>query len=206
MLKLSSSRGIRIDVPVLSVSWSFEDHSVIIQALRIGLIEHEASDTEGVPRWKSSCPDRLAEATGWILRMLLVLQVFSGSIPLCLEYFGIRYSGILSVLKVLRDAVLLVLWLLAVFRHWVLLLLSILGSVSGIHTARCSNTRSISWFYTARYCWLAYYSGYFTRMLRYFRVQYFGYSDYSIYFICLYCGYCLYSRICTAHTSSTRWI
>ena len=34
MLKLSSSRGIRIDVPVLSVSWSFEDHSVITQALR----------------------------------------------------------------------------------------------------------------------------------------------------------------------------
>ena len=34
MLKLSSSRGIRIDVPVLSVSWSFVDHSVIIQALR----------------------------------------------------------------------------------------------------------------------------------------------------------------------------
>ena len=34
MLKLSSSRGIRIDVPVLSVSWSFEDHSVIIQVLR----------------------------------------------------------------------------------------------------------------------------------------------------------------------------
>ena len=34
MLKLSSSRGIRIDVPVLSVSWSFGDHSVIIQALR----------------------------------------------------------------------------------------------------------------------------------------------------------------------------
>ena len=63
MLKLSSSRGIRIDVPVLSVSWSFEDHSVIIKALRIGLIEHEASDTGGVPRWKSSCPDRLAEAT-----------------------------------------------------------------------------------------------------------------------------------------------
>ena len=63
MLKLSSSRGIRIDVPVLSVSWSFEDHSLIIQALRKGLIEHEASDTGGVPRWKSSCPDRLAEAT-----------------------------------------------------------------------------------------------------------------------------------------------
>ena len=34
MLKLSSSRGVSIDVPVLSVSWSFEDHSVIIQALR----------------------------------------------------------------------------------------------------------------------------------------------------------------------------
>ena len=63
--KLSSSRGIRIDAPVLSVSWSFEDHSVIIQALRKGLIEHEASDTGGVPRWKSSCPDRLAEATGY---------------------------------------------------------------------------------------------------------------------------------------------
>ena len=63
MLKLSSSRGVRIDVPVLSVSWSFEDHSVIIQALRKGLIEHEASDTGGVSRWKSSCPDRLAEAT-----------------------------------------------------------------------------------------------------------------------------------------------
>ena len=63
MLKLSSGRGIRIDVPVLSVSWFFEDHSVIIQALRKGLIEHEASDTGGVLRWKSSCPDRLAEAT-----------------------------------------------------------------------------------------------------------------------------------------------
>ena len=63
MLKLSSSRGIRIDVPVLSVSWSYVDHSVIIQALRRGLIEREASDTGGVPGWKSSCPDRLAEAT-----------------------------------------------------------------------------------------------------------------------------------------------
>ena len=31
---LSSSRGIRIDVPVLSVSWSVEEQSVIIQALR----------------------------------------------------------------------------------------------------------------------------------------------------------------------------
>ena len=63
MLKLSSSRGIRIDIPVLSVSWSFEDHSVNIKALRKGLIEHEASDTGGVPRWQSSCLDRLAEAT-----------------------------------------------------------------------------------------------------------------------------------------------
>ena len=67
MLELSSSRGIRIDVPMLSVSWSFEDHSVIKQALRKGLIEHEASDTGGVPRWKSSCPDRLAEATTCLL-------------------------------------------------------------------------------------------------------------------------------------------
>ena len=38
---------------------------MIIQALRKGLIEREASDTGGVPRWKSSCPDRLAEATGF---------------------------------------------------------------------------------------------------------------------------------------------
>ena len=72
MLKLSSSRGIRIDVPVLSVLWSFEDHSVIIQALRKGLIEHEASDTGGVPRWMSSCPDRLAEAT--VLKTCFVHQ------------------------------------------------------------------------------------------------------------------------------------
>ena len=49
MLKLSSSKGIRIDVPVLSVSWSVEDHSVNIQALKKRLIEHEASDTGGVP-------------------------------------------------------------------------------------------------------------------------------------------------------------
>ena len=34
MLNLSSSRGIRIDVPVLSVSWSVVDHSVIIQGLK----------------------------------------------------------------------------------------------------------------------------------------------------------------------------
>ena len=63
MLKLSSSRGFRIDVPVLSVSWSAVDHTVIIQALKKGLIERDASDTEGVPRWKFSGPDRLADAT-----------------------------------------------------------------------------------------------------------------------------------------------
>ena len=63
MLKLSSSRGIRIDVPVTSVSWCVVDHSVIIQAIKKGLIAQEASDTGGVPRRKSSCPDRLAEAT-----------------------------------------------------------------------------------------------------------------------------------------------
>ena len=63
MLELSSSKGIRIDVPVLSVSLSVEDHSANIQALKKGLIEHEASDAGGVPRWKSSCRDRLAEAT-----------------------------------------------------------------------------------------------------------------------------------------------
>ena len=45
MLKLSSSRVIRIDVPVLPVSWSFVDHSVIIQALMKDVIEHEAMDT-----------------------------------------------------------------------------------------------------------------------------------------------------------------
>ena len=48
---------------MLSVLWSFVDHSVIIQALRKGLIDREASGTGRVPRWKSSCPDRLAEAT-----------------------------------------------------------------------------------------------------------------------------------------------
>ena len=63
MLKLSSSRGIRIDVPVLSVSWSAVDDTVIIQALKKGLNEREASNTGGVPRWTSSGPDRLADAT-----------------------------------------------------------------------------------------------------------------------------------------------
>ena len=76
-----------IDVPVLSVSWSFEDHSVITQALRKGLIEHEASDTGGVPRWKSSCPDRLAEATA--LRSL--------------RYFILAVRSVHNVVWVLRD-------------------------------------------------------------------------------------------------------
>ena len=81
MLNLSSSKGIRIDVSVLSVSRSVEDHSVIIQALRKELIEREASDTGGVPRWKSTCPDRLAEAT--ILRKGLIEREASdtGGVP-----------------------------------------------------------------------------------------------------------------------------
>ena len=49
----------------MSVSWSVVDHSVIMQALKKGLIEHEASNTRGAPRWKSFCPDRLAEATDY---------------------------------------------------------------------------------------------------------------------------------------------
>ena len=59
---------------MLSVSWSFEDHSVNIKALRKGLIEHETSDTGGVPRWKSSCPDRLAEAPAHFSRPCPVLS------------------------------------------------------------------------------------------------------------------------------------
>ena len=79
MLMLSSSGGIRIDVLVLSVLWSVVDHSVILQTLKKGLIEHEASDTGGVPRWKSSCPDRLVEAT--ISRFLgTLLEEFGGGI------------------------------------------------------------------------------------------------------------------------------
>ena len=58
----------------------FEDHSVIIQALRKGLIEHEASDTGGVPRWKSSCPDRLAEATNITIIVGTLLEEFGGGV------------------------------------------------------------------------------------------------------------------------------
>ena len=79
-------------------------------------------------------------------------------------------------------------------------------TISGFHTGRCSNTRSISGFCTATYCWLEYYSEYSAWMLKYFGVQYPGYSEYSKYFRCLYCGYCLYSRICTARAPSTRSI
>ena len=77
MSKLSSSKGIRIDVPVLSVSWSVEDHSVIAPAIKKGLIEHEASDTGGVPRWKSSCSDRLTQAT---ISLGTLLEEFGGGI------------------------------------------------------------------------------------------------------------------------------
>ena len=42
---------------------SVVDHSAIKQAPKKGLIGHGASDTGRVPRWKSSSPDRLAEAT-----------------------------------------------------------------------------------------------------------------------------------------------
>ena len=62
-MKLSSSRGIRIDVTVLCVSRSVVDHPVILQALIKRLIEREDCHTGGVPRWKCSCPDRLAQAT-----------------------------------------------------------------------------------------------------------------------------------------------
>ena len=105
MLKLSSSRGIRTDVPVLSVSWSFVDHSVIIQAQKKGLIEHEASDTGGVPRWKSSCPDRLAEATApsalrHYKRIHYLVVLFCGC------DIGTFYQGMLSTtsLQVIRYA------------------------------------------------------------------------------------------------------
>ena len=48
-------------------------------------------------------------------------------ILLYLKYFGVRYSGILSVLEVFKDPVLLILWVLAVFRRFVLPILAILG-------------------------------------------------------------------------------
>ena len=51
MMMLNSSKGIRIDVTVLSVSRSVVDHPVIIQALKKRLTQREDSDTGGVPRW-----------------------------------------------------------------------------------------------------------------------------------------------------------
>ena len=66
---------------MLSVSWSVEDHSVNIQALKKGLIEHEAGDTGGIPRWKSSCPERLAEAT----RCFIAVRIELGPIAMTEE-------------------------------------------------------------------------------------------------------------------------
>ena len=71
MLKLSSSRGIMID-PVLSVSWSVVDHSVIIQALKKGLIEQEASDTGG-----PSLEVLLSRSSGRGYRLFLVSHALS---------------------------------------------------------------------------------------------------------------------------------
>ena len=62
---------------------------MIIQALRKGLIEREASDTGGVPRWKSSCPDRLAEATGPCVKKI----TFS-------FFYGVRYHREIVLLRV----------------------------------------------------------------------------------------------------------
>ena len=126
MLKLSSSRGIRIDVPVLSVSWSFVDHSVIIQALRKGLLEREASDTGGVPRWKSSCPDRLAEATScsclchihswflpmsWVLDLSILLSIFV-CIYMFVQYIITRYisATVVHLVQRIIAASVVVIW------------------------------------------------------------------------------------------------
>ena len=65
-----------------------------------------------------------------VLRILPYSQYFGigySGILLYLKYFGVRYSGIHSVLGVWRDYVLHVLWVSAVFRHLVPLILSILG-------------------------------------------------------------------------------
>ena len=66
----------------------------------------------------------------YVLRILPYSQYFGigySGILLYLKYFGVRYSGIHSVLGVWRDYVLHVLWVSAVFRHLVPLILSILG-------------------------------------------------------------------------------
>ena len=69
---------------------------MIIKALREGLIEHEASDTGGVPRWQSSCPDRLAEATG--STFVGTSRSWSKRVPIVLRDVGREYIG-LSVTK-----------------------------------------------------------------------------------------------------------
>ena len=72
MLKLSSSRGIRIDVPVLSVSWSSEDHSVIIQALRKGLYR-----ARGQGYWRSpSLEVLLSRSSGRGYKLNLRVMIF----------------------------------------------------------------------------------------------------------------------------------
>ena len=80
----------------------FENHSVIIQALRKGLIEHEASDTGGVPRWKSSCPDRLAEATDFIHGHLRTMH---GCQRICVEDDGVVEIDGSLLLQDLNDLV-----------------------------------------------------------------------------------------------------
>ena len=109
------------------------------------------------------------------------------------KYFGVQYSGILSVLQVFRDPVLLVLLSTRSISAFSTAYACNTRSISGFHTARCRNTRSISGFHTARYCWLEYYSEYITRMLKYFGVQYSEYSEYS-----------KYLDVCTAGTACTR--
>ena len=61
-----------------------------MQALKKGLIEHEASDTGGVPRWKSSCPDRLAEATGHGRRATVDFVVCFGCGGISFSLFNFR--------------------------------------------------------------------------------------------------------------------
>ena len=51
---------------------------------------------------------------------------FDTGILLYLKYFGVRHSGLLSVLEVFRDPVLLILEYSTAFWHLVLLILSIL--------------------------------------------------------------------------------
>ena len=87
-----------------------------------------------------------------------------------LEVFGVRYSGILSVLEVFRDPVLLILLNTRSISAFSTANTFNTRKYFRIYTARCSNTRSISGFCTARYCWLEYYSEYFTRMLKHFGV------------------------------------